>query len=152
MKKYFQRKFVLSAPIFLAIFALVVQSGCSTASVRVLPGDNGVHRVAVRDIQKHNAEEEAVEAAQEYCEKRHAEAVFLEEKETKYTGKMDEGTRDTVRKASTAAMILSPGLGVGTGSGIAGGALGSAGMIGYSMTSGKDYQSELKFKCKKAAN
>lgn len=115
-----------------------------------MPGENGINRVSVRDIEKTDSEEAAVDAAREYCEKRGSEAIFIEEKEAKYTGSMDESTRDTVRKASTAAMILGPTLGVATHSHVGGGVLGSAGVVGHTMTSGKDYQSELKFKCKKS--
>ena len=43
---------------------------CSTASVRTLPSEDCIHTVIVRDIEKHDAEEEAVEAAEEFCEER----------------------------------------------------------------------------------
>src|SRR3712207_968926 len=79
---------------------------CSTAKVRMMPGEDGVHKVVVRDIERDNTEERAVEEAHEYCEEHgNKQAVFVKE-EVKYTGTMDEGDRNTIRKASTAAMIL----------------------------------------------
>lgn len=119
--------------------------GCSTASVRVMPGEAGLHRVTARDIEKSDAEEAAVEAAEEYCEDQKKRAVFVKEG-TSYTGTMDEKTRDNVRKASQAATILGSGVGAADEP-VAGGAVGAAGVVGNSMTSGKDYLSEVQFKC-----
>lgn len=101
-----------------------------------MPGADGVHKVVSKDIEQDGAEEEAIEAAREYCEKRELEAVFIEEK-TAYKGSMDENTRKTVRKASTAAMVVG---GVGS-------VLGSAGSAGHMMTNDRDYESQVRFKC-----
>lgn len=117
------------------IYCLI--SGCSTASVRVLPGED-IHRVVVRDIERDDAEEEAAKAANEYCEKQGKRAVIVADN-TKYTGEMDESTRDTIRKGSKAAMILG---------GARGGAAGTAGSVGYSVTSDRDYLAELRFRCR----
>ena len=133
-------------PIALTL-SVVLGAGCSTAKVRVMPGENGLNRVVVRDIERDDAEEEAVESANEYCEKRKKTAVFVNKDKTQYTGSMDESTRNTVRKASTAAMVLG-GIGVAPSrTRSAGSVLGSAGTIGRIMTSDRDYQTEVEFKC-----
>ena len=92
---------------------------------------------------KHNAEQEAVEAAREYCDKKKKEAVFLSD-ETKYSGDMDESARNNIRKGSKAAQIL----GMGTQNTAGGGVLGAIGTTGSTMTSGKDYRAEVQFRCK----
>ncbi len=132
---------------FTSVFLLTLALGaCSTAVVRVMPGELE-NRVVVRDIHKEDAEEEAVKAAKKYCEKKKQEAVFSKES-SKYTGQMDEETRDTVNKASKAAMILGGGIGTAGDEPGAGSVLGGAGMVGHTMTSGKDYEAEVTFKCK----
>ena len=67
-------------------------------------------------------------------------------KDAKYTGKMEEGTRKTVRNASKAAMVVG-GLGMVSGANTVGTVLSGAGLAGAIMTSDRDYQSELTFKC-----
>lgn len=119
----------------LSLGAVVVASGCSTAQVRVMPGSDGVNRVVSRDIERDDAEEAAVEAANEYCANRKLQAVFLKD-ETKYTGQMDENTRNTIRNGSAIAMVLGSST------------MGTAGQVGYGMTSDRDYKSEVVFKCK----
>lgn len=132
---------------FVTVSAIVVTlSACSTAVVRVMPGELE-NRVVVRDIHKEDAEEEATKAAKKYCEKKKQEAVFIKDS-SKYTGTMDEETRDTVNKASKAAMILGGGVGTMGDEPTAGSVLGGAGMVGHTMTSGKDYEAEVTFKCK----
>ncbi len=138
---------------FLSVLALVALVACSTAKVNVMPGEDGVNKVLVRDIERDDAEEEAVNAANKYCEKQNKHAVFMHNK-TDYQGSMDEGTRNTVRKASRAAQVVGAGMGgVGYGVGdsgtaIAGGVLGSAGTVGGMMTNDRDYKTEVLFKCK----
>jgi hypothetical protein len=127
--------------------AMGIMSGCSTAKVRVMPGDGGVNSVVARDIEHDDAEEAAYKAAEGYCKDRSKHAVYVKTEPTKYTGSMDEGTRKTVRNASKAAMILSPVAGVGAQNAGIGGAVGAAGVVGHSMTNDRDYTSELQFKC-----
>jgi hypothetical protein len=131
---------------FAAISTLIVLSACSTASVRVMPGEDGTHRIISKDIEQEGAEEAAVKAANEFCEKRSQTAVFVNEK-TQYKGDMDEQTRKNVRKASQAGMILG-GVGAGTGNSGLGAVLGTAGTIGYATTNDRAYQNEVVFKCK----
>lgn len=123
--------------LILLVASSVLFYSCSTAKVRVLPGDNGVHKVVARDIEKEGAEEAANEAARDYCKGRKQEAVFLSD-ESNYTGKMDEETRKTVRKASQAAVILG-----GVNSPVS-----TAGSAGGMMTSDRDYEAKATFKCK----
>ena len=114
-------------------FVSVVFQGCSTASVRVLPGANGQHRVVVRDVEKHNAEEAAVEGAKEYCEKSRQQ-YFVVSENTKYTGEMDETARNTIRKASGVLGVI--------------GGTHEIGAAGREITSDKDYVSEVVFECR----
>jgi len=133
----------------LSLVSFIAVCGCSTVSVRVMPGENGVNKVVVRDIERESAEEESVKAANKYCEKRNQEAVFVDESKTKYTGSMDEDTRKTVRKASTAAMVLGGVGGVASRETMTPGAvLGSAGVVGHVMTNDRDYEVAASFKCK----
>lgn len=90
---------------FIVFKILITQMGCSTASVRVLPGEDGVNRIVSRDIEKEGAEEAAVDAANDYCKDRGKSAIFLDEK-TQYTGSMDENTRRNVRMGGKAAQAV----------------------------------------------
>ena len=111
--------------------------GCSTARVRVMPGEGGANKVVARDIHREGAEEAALKAANEYCEEHGRKQAIFKKDETEYTGEMDEGTRNTIHRASTAAMFM----------GQHGSLARNAGMVGYSATSGRDYKSELDFRC-----
>ncbi len=115
----------------------------------VRPG-NGIHHVVVREQNREAAERNAIDQAEHFCKERNQHAVIIEEKKTEYTGKMDESTRDTVHKASTAAMVLgggAGGFGPTHGTKTAGAVLGTAGTAGYIMTGGDDYTADMKFKC-----
>ena len=135
---------VLSAT---ALASLSIISFSSCAHHRdVRPGVDGVHHVLVRSEDKEKAERDAISQAEHYCQMTNRMPAFVEEK-TSYTGSMDEATRDTVRKASTAAILLG-GVAHGSQSSRTGGnVLGSAGAVGTVMTSGDDYVSDMKFKC-----
>ena len=50
-------------------------AGCSTASVRVMPGDKGINKVIARDIEIEGAEVAAHKAAKEYCESKNKQLV-----------------------------------------------------------------------------
>ena len=133
----------------LSLLAIVlVATGCSTARVRVLPGENGINQVISNDIEKDGAESAAVKEANEYCEQRGKQMYVTKEEKTAYQGSMNEGTRNTVRNASKAAMILGGPAGVLTNSMGIGGAVGGAGMAGHVMTSDRDYESRFTFTCK----
>lgn len=127
---------------------LFLGQGCSTAKVRVMPGEDGVNHVISRDIERDDAEEAAVDEAKKYCEDQGKTMVVVKNEQTNYEGSMDEDTRKNVRNASKAAMILGGPAGVATESGVVGGALGGAGAVGYSMTSDRDYEAKFTFKCK----
>lgn len=134
----------MNKPTLLTLCALIgltfMLQACSTAKVRVMPGEKGVNKVVAKDIEQEGAEEAAIDAAREYCEKRNASFVVLKER-TKYTGDMDESTRKTVRKASKTAQVLG---GFNT-------PVSTAGRVGTSMTNDRDYKAEVFFKCKKSA-
>lgn len=129
-------------------YGLVLSSAltaCSTASVRVMPGEN-INRTIARDHDRDGAEEAATEAALKYCKEKGMEAKFVTA-ETKYTGEMEESTRNMVRRGSQAAMMIG-GIGMGATRHRGPGALlGSAGTVGYVVTSGKDYEVMTDFKC-----
>jgi hypothetical protein len=134
------KKFAFCSALILA--AMIGAVGCSTARVSVLPGDD-YNRVVAHDIEGDDAEQASVKAANEYCEQRGQEAKFLSTN-AQYTGTMDEQNRQAIRNASKAAMIL----GGGGPNAPLGGAMGTAGQVGYSMTSNRDYKSEVHFKCR----
>lgn len=127
--------------------ALAFQA-CSTAKVRILPGENGVNRVVSRDIEKDDAEEAALKQANKYCEKMGKQMYVVKEDKTDYQGSMDENTRKTVRKASRTAMILGGPVGVASDSVGAAGVLSGAGAVGHTMTSDRDYEAKFTFRCK----
>jgi hypothetical protein len=132
----------------ITLVALIIFAGaCSTAKVRILPGET-VNKVVSTDYEKDDAEEAAIKEATDYCKQYNKRVAFVNPgNKSQYTGKMDENTRTTVKKASNAAMILSGPVGVGTRSGAAGGILGSAGIIGHEMVNERDYKAEWDFKC-----
>ena len=124
---------------------LLSVTACSTASVRVMPGEDGTNRVIVRDVEKHAAEEAAVDAAREYCEERGEEAFFISD-DIQYTGDMDEAQREAIRRQSETATVLA---GVIRAAEVEEAAVvfEGAGAAGRSMTSGRDYQAEVRFIC-----
>jgi hypothetical protein len=120
---------------------------CSTAKVRILPGEVE-NKVVSTDYESDDAEEAAIEAATEYCKKRSRNVAFINpDQKSQYTGKMDEGTRNTVKKASDAAIMVSGPVGVSSRSAGAAGVLGTAGIIGRQMVNDRDYRAEWRFKC-----
>ena len=137
-----------STAYFLILFCeLALISGCSTAKTRVMPGENGTHRVTATDIERDDAEGAAVDAAKEFCQTQHKQAVFLKE-DTKYTGSMNENTRNTIRKASQVASMIgfqtqtvTPGVLSGPNE------IETIGTAGQTMTNDRDYKSEMLFKC-----
>lgn len=130
-----------------AAFSLMTQ-GCSTAKVRILPGEDGNNQVVSRDIERDDAEEAAADEAKEYCEKQGKKLYVVKEEKTAYQGSMDEDTRKTVRNASTAAILLGGPTGVLSNSAGVGGAVAGAGMAGHAMTSDRDYEARFTFTCK----
>ena len=121
-------------------------TACSTASTRVMPGQDGTNRVVSRDVEKHDAEFAAVDAAKVYCEKRGKEAIFLDD-DVVYTGDMDEEERAAIRKQAETATILG-GVIRATDARDAAVIFEGGGAVGRTMTSGKDYQAEVRFTCK----
>jgi len=119
-----------------ALLFLVGLIGC--ASNRGMLQEDGTVRVVMRGSTAAAAQDAAIDEAKDYCEDRDQTAVFVKDKGTKYTGRMDEDTRDTIQKASTAAIILG-----GMNSPIH-----DAGMVGHVYTAGPDYEAEVIFRCK----
>lgn len=135
--------------ISLTIFAALFLAGCAHHR-DVRPGADGIHSVRTREPNKERAERSAISQAEHYCESMGDKHPAFFNENTKYTGTMDEGTRDTVNKASKAAMILGGAAGtMGRSSSTrgAGTVVGAAGTAGHVMTSGDDYEAEMKFKC-----
>ncbi len=137
----------MNKKIYTLALSLIILSACSTAKVRILPGET-VNKVVSTDYEKDDAEEAAIKEATEYCKLQNKRVAFVNPaNKSQYTGKMDEGTRSTVKKASNAAMILSGPVGYGTHNGVAGGILGGAGIVGHEMVNDRDYKAEWDFKC-----
>ena len=133
----------------LALSVLIGASfACSTAKVHVMPGENGLNTVVSTDYESDGSEEAAVKKATEYCEKRGKQVAFVNpENKSQYTGKMDEGTRHAIKKASEAAILVGGPVGAGTHDAVLGGGIGTAGVVGRSMVNDRDYKTELNFKC-----
>ncbi len=117
----------------LGILVLAIAACANHKDVR--PGDNGMNHIVVRAGERDGAERKAIKEANHYCGSQNKHAVFVTEK-TNYNGSMDEKDRDTLHNASTAAMIVGNGTPIG-----------SMGAAGYIMSNGKDYASEMTFKC-----
>lgn len=121
----------------LSLVLLSVLGACSTAKVRVLPGEDGLHSSVALDIERDGADTAAIDAAKEYCEERNRTAVFSSQS-SKYRGSMEESTRNTIRGASKAASMIG-----GFTSPVS-----DAGRAGMTMTSDRDYEAKVKFRCK----
>src|SRR4051812_43066922 len=83
---------------------LLVLAGCTTTK-DVMPGENGINRVSLKSADDEQGRELAIDEAKQYCKEKKQEAVFLDNK-TEYKGTMDETTRKTIKKASTAAILV----------------------------------------------
>jgi hypothetical protein len=127
------------------LVAIAVLAGC-TASVRVMPNAEDSVRVVARDIEKHKAEKAAFKAAVAYCEDSGQQAEFVSES-VKYEGSMDEDVRTSVRNHSKAASVLGGIVRVADHHDAAL-VFEGAGAVGTTVTSGKDYTAEVKFRCK----
>ena len=70
-------KFLCKLVLVLPCVTMIAASGCSAANVRVVPGPDGPNRAVVVDVDKHEAEQAAFEAAKSHCEDRGEETVLL---------------------------------------------------------------------------
>ncbi len=128
------------------LILILIFTACSTAKVDILPGANGVNTAIIKDIDKDDAESEGIKAAKKYCSDQKKQAIFINQY-TRYTGDMPESTRNNVRKASQAAILVGGGLGTTQDDASTGAAVGTAGAVGYYMASGRDYRHEINFRC-----
>lgn len=129
-------------------FYLVLLFMISCAHHRdVRPGANGVHTVIVKGPDSSGLERSAINQAEHFCQERYARHAAFHSEKTQYQGEMDEGTRKTLRQASTAAMVLGGGASVNSSTRKGGSALGSLGTIGHLMTNGDDYVVKAQFAC-----
>ena len=129
----------------------VLATSCATTK-DVMPGEDGINRVSLNASDDDRGRELAISEAKAYCHDKNQEAIFLDDK-TKYKGSMDEDTRKTIKQASNAAMLVGGLSNVGSWSAgdyhnDTGNVIGGAGAVGHVMTSGNDYQVEVKFKCR----
>lgn len=117
----------------LLIFAFVL-AGCSSqnlARIYEREGKEGQYVAKANEDDRAAALNEAAEGAEEFCEKKDKRPLFVETSdETKYTGAMDEKTREAVKKAGE----------------ILGGPV-KAVITKGTTADAKDYQAELTFKC-----
>lgn len=109
-------------------------AACSSARVKVMSTADGNYRTVVDDVERDKAETAAFKSAQKHC--KNQQVVVLNEK-TEYRGTMDEKQRALIRKASNAAWMIGK-----SGSGVE-----TAGQVGRSMTSDRDYRTEIEFRC-----
>lgn len=127
--------------------SLVLTSGCAHHR-DVRPGADGVHRVLARGAEKEQVEQDAIKQANHFCKERNLSAAFVSE-DTKYTGDMDESTRNTIRQASKAVGAVGSGMSVfgGNTEKNAGQVAMGAGAAGHIYTDDNAYSSDMKFKC-----
>ena len=136
-----------SKKLILVSFVLVA-SACSTAKVRIMPGEAGTNKVISTDYESDGAEKAAIDQATDYCKDRGRQVVFIDpDNKSKYIGKMDEGTRHAIKKASQAAVMVGGPVGVASRDAVLGGAIGTAGVVGHEMVNDRDYMAEWTFKC-----
>jgi hypothetical protein len=130
----------------IALSAVAAITAACTASVRGMPGPDDTNRVVARDIEKHGAERAAFRAAIAYCEDHGKEALFISDR-VWYEGAMDEDRRAEIRRQSEAATVLG---GIMRSSDDQDSAVifESAGAVGSTVTSGKDYTAEIRFRCR----
>lgn len=129
---------------FFAVSAsMFVASSCAHHR-DVRPGVNGQSRVVTTAETAEGSERDALSQANHYCKEFKKMPKILSEK-TQYTGEMDENTRKTLRKASTAAILV--GGGMDNDKSNNGAVIGGAGQVGAIMTSGEDYRTEMSFEC-----
>ena len=121
--------------VYLSVIAILLLAGCANVHVRLMPGENE-NRAVARSDEKEDAEEAALEKATEYCQEQKKSIVVLKD-QVKYTGNLEETTRNTIRNASEAAQVLGAFTSVG-----------DAGTAGAIMTSDQDYMAEIVFQCK----
>ncbi len=137
-------KIMYSSVFWLTFASALAITACSTANVRVMPGPDGTNRVVVRDIDKYEAEQAAVEAAKSQCEEHGQETVFLAD-DVKYTGDLEESDREAIRRASDSATVLAGIVRAAEATDSA--IIFEGAAVGRSVTSGKDYEAEVHFTC-----
>ena len=115
------------------LFGLFFLNGCAHYPDVRPGGKGGNHNVIVHESTRESAERGALDQAKSFCDDKYKlSPVVVEQKETKYRGAMDEGTRSGIHAASEVVSIVG---------------FGAAGAAGSAFTSGKDYSSEMTFKC-----
>ncbi|RYZ73877.1 MAG: hypothetical protein EOP05_09680 [Proteobacteria bacterium] len=132
----------------LALTALTLTTLAGCAHHRdVRPGADGVHRVQVQSEDTEAGTRDAISQANNYCEEKKKEAVFIQE-DKKYTGDLDEETYKTGKRIATVAKGVGAGVFVfgGNKERKAGTAAGIGGGIGDNVL-GKGYTVDMKFKC-----
>jgi len=129
----------------LSILSIFAMTACSTANIRVMPGQDGTNKVVARDVDKYDAEQAAFDAAKTHCKERGQDAIFLSD-DVDYTGNMDESEREAIRKTSDSATILA-GVIRATDARDAAVIFEGGAAVGRSATSGKDYEAEVRFTC-----
>jgi hypothetical protein len=120
-----------------ALTLLVLLASACAHHAQISQNEDGSYLSFIRSSTRDSAEQTTYDDAVEFCKNKNLMIQILK-KDVKYTGSMDETTRNTIRKASGVASVLG-----GVNSPVS-----DAGHAGYMMTSDKDYQSELIFKCK----
>lgn len=112
----------------LGIAGIVFLAGCAANTARIYEGKEGTFVAKANEEGKAEALNEAAEGAKDFCEDGDKRAIFLKD-DVEYTGAIDEGAREAVRKAGE--IIGGPIKALGKGN----------------MASGKDYEAALSFRC-----
>jgi len=114
----------------------------------VRPGIDNIHKVVIKCDDNEIGARDAIEQAQNFCEKYDKSAAFIKET-SQYTGDISENNYKTIKKVSKVAKVIGgPAFVFGKSEGVqtAGGLLGIGGAVADA-TAGDGYSVEMNFKC-----
>lgn len=119
----------------------------------VRPGADGLHRVTVEAEEQEDASRDALGQSEHYCHSIKKESAVVVNEKSTYIGSIDENTRKTLKRVSTAASLV--GGTVATHGFVSGdrnaqnigGATALGGAAGETITGGKNYRFEMTFRC-----
>lgn len=114
----------------------------------VRPGTRGVHKVVVTSESQEQAQRNALDQANHFCDKRFEQAAAVQKEKTEYVGDMDE---EDYKMGKTASRVLQVGgatawaLGGRRESNAGMVATGAGTMVGAAL--GKGYRTKMIFQC-----
>lgn len=123
-------------------------SGCATYK-DVRPSADGIHKVKILKDNGKDASREAIEQANNYCEKeQNKKKAYIVKEDQKYVGKMSEEDYQTGKTVATVLKTVGTGVmvfGGKTESNVGG--IGALGGVATDAALGEGYTVEMEFKC-----